>query len=172
MGLIAEKATGKKVNQLFKEFIFDPNELRNTSLVHFYEPPELLINGYVHHFALSLREWFVNEPENTSWSTLAFTAGAMVTNSTELSAFFYNLFNAKIIGRKSLELMTEFNEDKGLGVFKMAVNDEYYYGHEGEITGFESIAAYNPEKNVVISICCNTTPFDVYELLNQIDTKL
>jgi len=172
LGLIAEKATGKKVNQLFEEFILEPNALKNTLLVHYFEPPELLVNGYVHHFALSLREWFVNEPENTSWSTLAFTAGAMVTNSTELSAFIHNLFNAKIISRESLDLMTEFKEDKGLGVFKIKVNDEYYYGHEGEITGFESIVAYHPEKNIVISICCNTTPFNIYELLDQIDSKL
>lgn len=172
LGLIAEKATGEKVNQLLNEFIFDPSGIRNTSLVHFYEPPESLVNGYVHHFALSMREWYVNEPVNTSWSTLAFTAGAMVTNSTELSAFLYKLFNAEIISSESLKLMTEFNEDKGLGLFKIKVNDEYYYGHEGEITGFESIAAYHPEKNIVISICCNTTPFNIYELLDQIDSKL
>ncbi len=172
LGLIAEKATGKKVNQLFAEYLFNPSNLTDTQLIPYMETPSALVNGYVHHFALSLHEWYVNEPDNTSWASIGFTAGAMSANSTDLSAFMYKLFSGEIISDESLQLMTSFSGTYGLGLFKMKVNDSYYWGHEGEITGFESIAAYNPETKVVISICCNTTPSNIKELLTKIDAEL
>jgi CubicO group peptidase (beta-lactamase class C family) len=168
LGLIAEKATGRDVGDLFNEYIFEPTGLNNTYLVPYMETPPELVNGYVHHFALSLKEWYTNEPENTSWSTIAYTAGAISSNSRELSAFTYHLFNGDIITNESVELMTEFKGDKGLGLFKIRVNDHYCWGHEGEITGFESLTIYDPEKKIVISICCNTTPSDPFDLLNEI----
>lgn len=172
LGLVAEKATGKDIDKLFDEYIFRPLNLENTFFVPYHDTPSRLVNGYVHHFALSLNEWYTTEPENTSWSTLGFSAGAMVTNSAELSAFMKYLFGEEIIQVESLELMTEFVGDKGLGLFKINVNDHHYYGHEGEITGFESICVYNPESEIIISICCNTTPFNITELLNKIDAQL
>jgi D-alanyl-D-alanine carboxypeptidase len=170
--LIAEEVTGEKISQLYDEYIFSPLNLSSTALVPYPNLPDGLINGYVHHFALSLKEWYTNEPENTAWSTLAFTAGAMISNATELSLFTYHLFNGNIISDESLEEMSEFRANKGLGLSRINVNGDYYFGHEGEITGFESITAFNPEKKVVISICCNTTPFNVNDLLDEIDLVL
>lgn len=172
LGLIAEKATGKKVTELFSEYLFLPNNLNDTHLIPYMETPSALVNGYVHHFALSLKGWYINEPDNTSWATIGFTAGAMAANSSDLSAFIHRLFSGEIIDENSLQLMTSFSGKYGLGLFKINVNDHYYYGHEGEITGFESIAAYNPETKVVITICCNTTPFSISELLTKIDAEL
>lgn len=172
LGLIAEKATGQKINELFNQYLFLPNNLNSTYLVPYMDTPKSLINGYVHHFALSLKKWYVNEPDNTSWATIGFTAGAMSSNSTDLSAFTYKLFNGEILNDESLNLMTSFNDNYGLGVFKIKVNDNYYWGHEGEISGFEAITVYNPQTEIVISICCNTTPFRINDLLNKIDAEL
>jgi D-alanyl-D-alanine carboxypeptidase len=172
LGLIAEKATGEKIEELFIKHLFEPLNLENTFLVPNMKTPEELVNGYVHHYALSLKEWFINEPANTSWSSVGFSAGSIVSNSNDLSAFTYHLFNEDIISQESLELMTNFSGNNGLGLFKMNVNGHTYWGHEGEITGFESITAYDPADEKVISICCNTTPFNVYDLLNEIDAEL
>ena len=169
LGLIAEKATGKKIPQLFYEHLFQPLKLDDTYLVPFEDYPANLVNGYVHHYALSLKEWYVNEPGNTSWSTIAFTAGAMVSTASELSKFTYHVFNGDVINDESLTKMTSFSSDKGLGLFKIEVNNSIYWGHEGEITGFEAITAYNPENRMIISITCNTTPFHIYDLLDSID---
>jgi len=172
LGLVAEKATGKKVSELFSEYIIEPNNLTNTSLVPYMNTSPNLINGYVHNYALSLKEWYPTVPENTSWATVGFTAGAMTSNSTDLSTFTYRLFSGEILWDASLKLMTTFSDDYGLGLKKIKVNDHYSWGHEGEITGFESITAYNPDTGIVISICCNTTPFKIQELLNKIDAEL
>jgi len=172
LGKIAEKATGKKIGQLFADYILDPVNLNNTCLVPYMDTPPELVNGYVHHFALSLKEWYTTEPGNTAWSTIAFSAGAMASNAKDLSAFMYHLFNGNIINRESLELMTAFEGNHGLGLFRIKVNERYFWGHEGEITGFESIAVFNPETRTIISICSNTTPFNINDLLNIIDTEL
>jgi len=172
LGIIAEKSTGQKVDELFARYLFNPLQLNNTLLVPIMGTPSALVNGYVHHFALSLKEWYVTEPDNTSWATVGFTAGAMATNSTELSAFIHALFSGEIISDESLRQMTNFSGNKGLGLFKININNHYYYGHEGEITGFESITAYDPVKQVSIAICCNTTPFKINDLLDKIDTVL
>jgi len=172
LGLIAEKVTGKKIDQLYVEYVTDPLNLASTYLVPYLDTPSELVNGYVHHFALSLTEWYKVTPNNTAWSTLAYTAGAMTSNAGDLSAFTHHLFKDDIINSKSLELMTTFSGDKGLGLFEITVNNETYWGHEGEITGFEAITVYNPDSKITISICCNTTPFDIYSLLNEIDAVL
>lgn len=172
LGLVAEKATGRKVPELFADYLINPCQLNSTSLIPYMNTPQHLINGYVHHYALSLKEWYPNEPENTSWATVGFTAGAMASNSTDLSAFTYRLFSGEIVNTESLKLMTTFSDNYGLGLKKIKVNDRYYWGHEGEITGFESITAYHPDSGIVISICCNTTPFTINELLNKIDALL
>lgn len=172
LGLIAEKTSGNKMPQLYKEYIINPLNLKNTYFVPYENHPPELVNGYVHHYALSLSEWYTNEPDNTSWATIGYTAGAMVSNAAELADFTYQLFKGNIINQASLAQMTSFFGNKGLGLFTINVNNNTYWGHEGEITGFEAITAYNPETKVVISITCNTTPFDIYELLNAIDKVL
>ena len=172
LGLLAEQITDKDIDQLFGEYILAPLDLNSTYLVPYMPVPTALTNGYVHRFALSLQEWYVTEPENTAWATIGFTAGAMASNASDLSAFLFHLFNGDILNETSLTLMTTFNEDHGFGLFRIKVNDQYYWGHEGEITGFESIAVFNPTTRTIISICCNTTPFKINNLLNEIDALL
>ena len=172
LGLIAEQVTGEPLAELFTEYLFGPLDLKNTFFVPYQESPAQLISGYVHHYALSLKEWYATDPENTSWSTLAFSAGAMVTNASGLSSFMHHLFIQGLVSQASLDQMTEFSGRRGPGLVRMNVNERIYYGHEGEITGFESVTGYNPENGWTISICCNTTPFRVKELLDQIDARL
>ena len=172
LGLIAEKATDKKLPELYNEHLFDPIRLENTFFVPYETPQVEMSNGYVHHFALSLSEWYTNEPENTSWSTAGFSAGAIASNASDVSSFTYQLFRENVIAKEHLNDMTNFSDNNGLGLFKIDVNGSSYWGHEGEITGFEAITAYHPESQVVISICCNTTPFDIYSLLEKIDSVL
>ncbi len=172
LGLIAEQVTGRRIHEVFSEILLEPRNLTSTRLVPYMDPPKELVNGYVHHFALNLKEWYTTEPENSSWATAGYTAGALVSNSTSLSLFTHRLFSGSILESESLAAMTTFSDKYGLGLMRMNINNNTYWGHEGEITGFESITAYNPERGITISICCNTTPFKIHDLLKQIDTEL
>jgi D-alanyl-D-alanine carboxypeptidase len=172
LGMIAELVTQQSIGSLFQELLFDSFGLDAVALVPFMDPPNNLINGYVHHYALSLKEWYVHDPDNTSWATIGFTAGAMVSTTSDLSAFTFHLFNGDIISEQSLEQMTSFDDNYGLGIFEISLTNVDVFGHEGEITGFESITAIHPESKIVVSISSNTTPFDIYKLLGKIYDEL
>lgn len=172
LGLIAEQVTGMKIHVLFREKLFAPLGLESTALVPYAPPPPNLINGYVRHYALSMSEWYTFKPEHTSWSTLAYSAGALVTNARELSRFVHLLFQNRILDQEILSSMLEFEGNRGLGISRISVNGRQMYGHEGEITGFESVAVYDPATGTTISICSNKTPFDIYSFLDQIEAHL
>jgi len=172
LGLIAEKVTGIKINELYSKYITEPLGLADTRFVPYDPPPSNLISGYVHHYALSFLEWYPTEPENISWSTLAFSAGAMVTTATELATFMQYLFSGEIVSPESLEAMKGLSNGKGKGLVSTNINGTPYYGHEGEITGFESMVLYQPETGWTIAVCSNTTPFQVKEAVRIINSQL
>jgi len=172
LGLIAEQVTNRQLTELYTGYLFDRLGLSNTRFLPYQPPPDELITGYVHHYAVSFREWFPNEPENRSWSTLAFSSGAMVTNATELAAFMGSLFGGEFLSAESLDAMTGMRDGREKGLQRISVNGNTWYGHEGEITGFESIALFHPGSGRIIVVCSNTTPFRVKEAIEVIDATL
>jgi D-alanyl-D-alanine carboxypeptidase len=167
LGLIAEKVTGKKIWQLYREYISNPLELQNTSFVPYENHGPSLINGYVHHMALSLSEWYINTPEHLSWATAGHSAGAMTANSEELAEFIRALYTGKILSQESLNEMTKFLENKGLGIFRFDINGRILWGHSGQLMGFECIAAFDPQNQLTYALCCNTSPYDIDGLLKK-----
>ena len=167
--IIAEKATGKTILDLYHEIIFDPYGLKSTFFVPYELHSPMLIDGFVHHFALSMTEWYRHTPDQTSWSTAAHASGAMASNTSDLSLFIHNLFQGNIVSMESIDEMTVFLGNKGLGLFAYDVNGRTYWGHEGEIMGFEAITAYCPQTKTTFSFCCNTTPFKINQLLDRIE---
>ncbi len=172
LGLIAEEVTGSMLSALYREYLFDPLGLSETRFVPYVPAPDELISGYVHHYALSFREWFPTTPENRSWPTLAFSAGAMVTSATELAVFVKGLFGREIVSAESLDAMTGIRDGREKGLQRISVNGTACYGHEGEITGFESMAIFHPDSGRIIVVCSNTTPFHVKEAIEVIDANL
>jgi D-alanyl-D-alanine carboxypeptidase len=167
--IIAEKATGKEILDLYHEIICSPLGLSHTFFLPYESHPPLLINGFVHRFAFSLSKWYIHTTDQTSWSTAAHASGALAANSKDLSWFIHHLFFGSIVNHVSLAEMTTFFENKGFGLFKFNVNGRAHWGHEGEIMGFEAITAYNPQTKITYAICCNTTPYDIYHLLDIIE---
>jgi D-alanyl-D-alanine carboxypeptidase len=167
--IIAEKATGKKILDLYHEMIIDPLALQHTFFIPYETYTPMLIDGFVHHFALSVSEWYIHTPDHTSWSTAAHASGAMIANSRDLAWFTHNLFQGNIVNKESLNEMTTIMGNKGLGLFEFKVNGRVHWGHEGEIMGFEAITSQCPESKITFSICCNTTPFNIYQLLDRIE---
>lgn len=172
LGLIAEEVTGRQLAELYNEYLFDSLGLSNTRFVPYEPSPPELITGFVHHYALSFRAWYPTAPENISWPTLAFSSGAMVTTATELAAFIRYLFGGELLSAESLDAMISMNGGREKGLQRISVNGKTWYGHEGEITGFESMTLFHPDTEWVIAVCSNTTPFRVKEAVRVIDSKL
>lgn len=100
---------------------------------------------------------------------VAHASGAMIANSRDLAWFTHNLFQGNIVKEESLNEMTTFMGNKGLGLFEFKVNGRVYWGHEGEIMGFETITSQSPDSKITFSICCTTTPLNIYQLLDKIE---
>jgi CubicO group peptidase (beta-lactamase class C family) len=170
--IIAEAATGKTILDLYHEIIFDPHRLESMLFVPYETHTPMLIDGFVHHFALSMTEWYRHTPSHTSWATAAHASGAMASNAGELTRFTHNLFKGNIVRSESIDEMTVFLGNKGLGLFEYHVNGRAHWGHEGEIMGFEAITAYNPRAKITYAICCNTTPFQIDQLLESVEKRI
>ena len=172
LGLIAEEVTGRQLAELYNGYLFDPLELSETRFVPYEPSPPELITGFVHHYALSFRGWYPTAPENISWPTLAFSSGAMVTTATEMAAFIKYLFGGELLSAESLDEMTGMKGGREKGLQRISVNGNTWYGHEGEITGFESMVLYHPDTGRIIAVCSNTTPFRIKDAIRVIDAKL
>jgi D-alanyl-D-alanine carboxypeptidase len=83
LGIIAEKESGKSIAQLLHEQVIDPLELKHTFFIPFEFSPGNLVTGFdrdLSHFPgmLEIRA------NNTSWSTAAFTSGAMASTAVAM----------------------------------------------------------------------------------------
>jgi len=168
LGLIAEKVTGKPLKELYREQIIDPLCMRNTYFVPYEEAPANLTNGYDRNL-IPLPGYHIVKPDNTSWSTCAFSSGAMVSTASDLSLLLAAIMDASIVSGDSLIAMTSFTEggDKkerynkffGRGLFRFDVLGGTI-GHLGLFIGSEALVIYHPEKRYVIALIGNVSKFE------------
>lgn len=178
LGLIAEKITGKKMSELFNEYIFSNLNMSNTIFSPYNGTPEKLISGYDRRLLPTLGLYEVTS-ENTAWATSAFTSGALVLNSEETAIFFHNLLSGKLISEQSLNEMKKFgvannSQDEylkyfGKALFKWEINGNTYFGHEGLFVGFDNILSFREKDKTTIVILSNLSSFNKFNLLKEID---
>ncbi len=178
LGLIAEKVTGKKMAVLYDEIIFSPLAITNIKLLPQQQKPDFLISGYDRKL-LPTPGIYEITPDNTAWSSNAFTSGALVGNTKSTSIFYHNLLLGRIIKNASLNAMKSFeqpvlNESEflnqfGLGLFKYEINGNTYFGHEGLFIGFDNITCFREIDKTTIVILGNISSFEKFQLLKKID---
>lgn len=178
IGLIAEKVTGKKMSELYDEYIFNSLNLNNIVFCHYKGTPEKLISGYDRKI-LPMPGLYEVASENTAWATSAFTSGALVANSEETALFFHHLLMGDIISEQSLNEMKSFEaandpQDKhleyfGKALFEWEINGNLYYGHEGLFVGFDNIVSFREKDKTTIVILSNISSFNKFNFLSEID---
>lgn len=181
LGMIAEKASGKKMALLYNEYIFDLLDTDLLTLLPEDVCPPGLISGYDRDLLPTPGVYEVT-PRNTSWASAAFTSGALAGNSEQTAWFFHNLLTGNILTPSSLLQMETFGEKQkpdneyqrnfGLGLFRFLVNDREYLGHEGLFIGADNIAAVRTEDMITIVILANISSYDKFLLMKEIDDIL
>ncbi len=176
LGLIAEKVTGKPLKDLYREQIIDPLGMRNTYFVPYEDAPANLTNGYDRNL-IPLPGYHLVKPDNTSWSTCAFSPGAMVSTASDLLRFLGAIMDVSLISGDSLIAMTSFTEGRdekemynrffGMGLFRFDVFDGTI-GHLGLFIGSEALAIYHPGKRYVITLTSNVSKFEKDRLVADI----
>jgi hypothetical protein len=136
-----------------------------------------LISGYDRKF---IPYWGLYEltSKNTSFSSAAYASGNLVANSSDAAIFFHKLFMGEIINQNSLNKMLQFtqvvnseNEYQtyfGNGMFKYQLQNETYYGHEGQFIGFDNVVVFNPQRKFTVVLLGNLSTYNKFQLLIEI----
>jgi len=141
-GLILQEVTHQSMSQLIQLRITRPLRLRHTYLpdsspdiqgyhAHGYFPPALTGEGYLDVTRLS--------------PTVAWAAGALVSNVDDLRRFFGALLGGQLLREAQLAEMkdlipVEDEHSYGLGLYRTETACGPVWGHDGSIPGYETIA--------------------------------
>ena len=153
---IVEDMSGKPIEQLFKDLIFEPLDLKRTSFGGIIYPDNNEALSYV-----KLSQWNVTPETDLS---IPLGAGAITSTPTDVNTFFTALFAGKIVNEDSLEQMMNLKERFGYGISFSQIHDLHSYGHAGRIDGFHSITAYFPEKNLAVTILSNGVDYPLNDI--------
>jgi D-alanyl-D-alanine carboxypeptidase len=160
-GMIVEKATGSTFAEVLRSRILDRLGMNNT----FFAPQEQIPGGYVNGYLDYDNNGTLDDvtPINLSFG---WTAGAIVSNTQDLTKFAQALFGGKLLSSDSLNQMLNF-VDIGVGdSFKYGLgltSREFEgigraWGHRGDAIGHGSQWWYFPELGVTYVNLQNSQP--------------
>lgn len=153
---ILEQVYKKSFEEILKEKITDPLQLKNTYVGNSINPSK----GEVYSYTFS-KSW-QHMPETDM--SVPQGAGNIVASSEDIALFFEKLFEGKIINEASLAKMTHVKNGFGLGIFELPFNDNVGYGHDGGIDGFTSTAVHYNHNNLTIAITSNASRININDL--------
>ena len=186
LGAIIEAATGKPVEQHFRERFFTPLQLNSIYLgVRESQPAGTLLasphdnlSPFNPIFQLTGQPVFPDAYTNvsafpfTGIVSLAFTGGGLVTNISDLSEWSNSLFGGRATSQSTIDQMVNSisttpdpdGDFLGYGIFrttKISAND-VFIGHDGNAPGYRSVMFYQPERKMTIAILTNYAGAKLY----------
>lgn len=153
-GLVAESANNQTIEQYIRNNILTPNSLDNT----FFPIDETVLGTIAHPWA---NQNDINNIPRISTNTIAWSAGAMYSNSSDMNNWYQKLFNAEIVSNASLNKIITTQNNFGLGIFLINIDGRTVYGHEGDIGGYRSIMLYDSLTQAIVCILINQNPAPV-----------
>ena len=169
LGMIAEKATGQSLSELYQERIFEPLGLESAILLEDVpQEGEITSQGYY---------WVDGDRINTtSWNgSQGWAAGSVAMTVEDLAAYGKALAAGELFeSEDSLAQMLAFDASGllsvmapyGLGLYAL---DYGYWGHAGETLGFTSQWATNPEEQTVFVAATNSGTYKTGNLVNVLN---
>jgi len=147
LGMAIEKATGKTLDQLYQERIFEPLGMENSYLLMGIPEEDSIAHGY----------WTMKNGEVvdvTNWNgSQGWAGGSIVSTPEDMANYVAGLASGAVFkDPASLEQMIAFGDGAvagfdgyGLGVGRWE-QDPRAWGHVGQTPGFQSLFAIYPEK--------------------------
>jgi D-alanyl-D-alanine carboxypeptidase len=169
LGLVAQRATGTPVRQLLQEELFGPLGLRDTWLLPADgAAPAHLIQGYDEYIPFGPHTL---APDNTTWDSLAFTAGAMASTAGDLLTFLEALFHGRVLRPETLAELQRFGDSHhngrdesmvgyGLGLSLYELAGRELLGHPGGGFGGECFPFFEPARGVSVVVLYNLSRKD------------
>jgi CubicO group peptidase (beta-lactamase class C family) len=168
LGFIIEIVTGISYQRYVKDNLIDKAGLVAT----YYENTTQLIpnraNGYFKTEGTYRNSDFIS-------MSLVYSAGALRSNVRDLYKWHRALYDGKIIKKESFEralkpnILSDGNKTEyGFGYFIKNENGISSVGHGGAIDGFRAIEMYYPEKELYITLMCNSESENFEKLYKSI----
>jgi len=192
LGAIIEAATGKKVEDLYRQRFFEPLDLKSIYLEGReargdrgpLASPHDNISPFNPIFQFTGQPTFPDEYTNisafpfTAITSLGFTGGGLVSNAADLSEWGNALFGGRATSKATLDSMLksisptpdEFGNRLGYGIKNTPfISGSYdFIGHNGSAPGYRSAMFYNMERKMTIVVLTNfagISPYDIAKAL-------
>jgi D-alanyl-D-alanine carboxypeptidase len=155
LGVILEKATGKTMGQLFREYEFTPLGLTNTV----WPSSSALPQPYAH--GTTVNPFDEKKADATNWNpSWAFTAGAIVSTLQDLKIWAKACATgaqlAPALQKQRLTWVT-FPPLKPGNTYGLGIIDKTgWVGHEGSIPGYTTMSYYLPSEDATMIVLVNT----------------
>ena len=188
LGAIVELATGKPVEQHFRERFFTPLAL-HSMYFDAREPqpagtvlasPHDNISPFNPIFFLTGQPTFPDAITNisafpfTAISTLEFTSGGLIANIADLAEWGNSLFGGRATSQATLHEMInsisptpdEDGDYLGYGIFRTTriSSTDVFIGHDGNAPGYRSVMFYQPDRKMTIAILTNYRGAKLYDV--------
>lgn len=158
LGYIIEDVTEMSYDDALSELILNPLGLNQTRVgVSEIQHGEMETDSFTFN-----RGWDIAPVTNMS---IPHAAGAIVSTAEETARFYHALFSGDLLSEESLEEMIAFDGTFGLGLIRFPFYDEYAYGHNGGIDGFQSSSAWFPESGMSYAILSNGMNYNFNDML-------
>lgn len=165
LGIVLEGATGIPVEELLRRDVLRPLGLADTWFPPADAVPDRLVSGFDRDLMPYPAEHHAGQ---TSWSSLAWTSGALVATAYDVAVFTRAFFTEGLLDAQSLRRMLDFGPapdageawtGNGLGVARAEMGGREYWGHEGLFIGFEGYALHDPQRQLQIMVPDNKSTF-------------
>jgi len=186
LGAIIEAATGKPVEQHYRERFFNKLGLSSMYLSvresignrGYLASPHDNISAFNPVFQATGQPTFPDAYTNISRfpmdaiTSLAFTGGGIVSNIADLAEWGNALFGGRATSKSTLTKMLnsisptpdEDGDRLGYGIFVTTriSSTDYFAGHDGRAPGYRSVMFYQPDRKMTIAVMTNYYGADAY----------
>ncbi len=188
LGAIIEAATGKPVEQYYRERFFDKLNLHSMFLGGresignrgSLASPHDNISAFNPIFQLTGQPTFPDAYTNISRFpmdaivSLAFTGGGIVSNAADVAEWGNSLFGGRATSRAVLDTMLnsispipdEDGDRLGYGlILSNKISGKYdFIGHDGNAPGYRAIMFYQPDRKMTLVVLTNFHGADIYAI--------
>lgn len=150
LGLIIEKIVGKSYEDVVKDIIFNPLEMKDSGFDFINLPRSVRAQGYQ----------FWNEKEIKTYkhydSTFAYSAGSIYSTTTDLIKWGKAISKKEILKKETWRKAFNPNlNNYGYGWETGVFSDKNYIKHSGGYPGFMSELIYYPDEEIIIILLNN-----------------
>lgn len=168
LGMIIETVTGKSYAAHLEDEIINPLGLTDTWFPPFMESTNEVAKGYS-DFNQDGELEDANFLHSTSFATMVFTAGALISSPKDLAKIATELYSGNLF--KSSETLGNYLQFLNVRISQHALGYGYgcnsfdylgdvFYGHGGDINGYTNYAIYSPDADISLSLMINRDQAD------------